>query len=71
MFMHIGGRGSARPSDGCCPGARGGGCDSPELGAAAVGFLGTAIPEEGSITPESIDNILGLKGAMKGACTRP
>ena len=67
MFMHIGGRGSAEALATAVARALAEvAAIRRSLARPAVGFLGMAIPEEGSITPESIDNVLGLKGAMKG-----
>jgi hypothetical protein len=67
MFMHIGGRGSAEALATAVARAIAKVAEiRRSLARPAVGFLGMAIPEEGSITPDAIDNVLGLKGAMKG-----
>ena len=67
MFMHIGGRGSAETLATAVARAIAKVAEiRRSLAQPAVGFLSSALPEEGSITPERIDNVLGLKGAMKG-----
>ena len=67
MFMHIGGRGSAEALATAVAEAIAKVAEiRRSLARPASGFLGTAIPEESSITPEKIDGVLGLKGATKG-----
>ena len=67
MFMHIGGRGSAEALATAVARAIAKVAEiRRSLAQPAAGFLGMAISEEDSITPDAMDNILGLKGAMKG-----
>ena len=65
MFMHIGGRGSAEALAAAVARAIAKVAEIRGISTPAVGFLGTAIPDEDSITPERIDSVLGLKGATK------